>query len=102
MASAEAGVPPVAYDESDALERMLDDGAPIRIGVQQQARGAMQVAVEQSAEERAAARRAARRRFRLYCLACGRSSEGSTVPAPSSRSRCAHCGGTLLVEPTAD
>jgi ATP-dependent Clp protease, protease subunit len=59
-------------------------------------------AIEPSAEERAEKRRAARRTFRLYCVACGRSSESLTLPAFSSLSRCGHCGGTLLVEPTAD
>lgn len=91
-----------AYDESEALERMLDDGAPLPIGIQRQVRAVIQLVVEPSAEERAAERRAARRRFRLYCLACGRSAEGSTIPARSARPRCAHCGGTLLVEPTTD
>jgi rRNA maturation endonuclease Nob1 len=90
------------YDESEALERMLDDGAPIRSGLQQQVRAVIQIVVEQSAEERAAERRAARRRFRLYCLACGRSAEGATIPTRSAQSRCAHCGGSLLVEPTSD
>jgi rubrerythrin len=53
---------------------------------------------EPSAEVRAAQRRAARRIFRLYCLACGRASEGSTPPARPGR--CPACGGTLLVEQT--
>lgn len=51
---------------------------------------------EPSAEERAALRRAARRVFRLYCLACGRSSE--VLIAPAQAGRCEHCGGTMLLE----
>ena len=55
---------------------------------------------EPSAEERAAQRRAARRVLRLYCLACGRSSEVSIAPVRPGR--CLHCGGTMLVELAAD
>jgi hypothetical protein len=55
---------------------------------------------EPSAEERAAQRRAARRMFRLYCFACGRSSETSTAPAHAGR--CQECGGSMLVELVAD
>lgn len=102
MASAEAGTAIAVYNEAEALERMLDDGGPIPIGILRRARSRPSVVLEPSVEERAAERRALRRRFRVYCIACGRSSEASTVPARSSRSRCAHCGGTLLVEPTAD
>jgi DNA-directed RNA polymerase subunit RPC12/RpoP len=53
---------------------------------------------EPSAEERAAQRRAARIRFRACCIACGRATESAD---PEVRpGRCAHCGGTILVEPT--
>jgi DNA-directed RNA polymerase subunit RPC12/RpoP len=55
---------------------------------------------EPSAEERAAVRRAARRVFRLYCLACGRSTEESTAPLRAGR--CPTCGGTMLLEQAAD
>jgi DNA-directed RNA polymerase subunit RPC12/RpoP len=51
---------------------------------------------EPSAAARAAERRAARRVFRLYCIACSRSSEVSTPPARSGR--CSACGGTMLTE----
>jgi hypothetical protein len=47
-------------------------------------------------DERAAARRAARRLFHLHCMACGRSSEPSRVPARAGR--CPACGGTTLLE----
>lgn len=97
---AERRDPPAAYDEADAIERMLDDGAPAVVRGGRLNHGSMQLMAEPSAEERAAQRRAARWRYRLYCLACGRSVEISTVPAFGSR--CGHCGGTLLVEPTAD
>jgi DNA-directed RNA polymerase subunit RPC12/RpoP len=53
-----------------------------------------------TAETRAAERRAARRVFRTYCVACGRSSEGSNAPARPGR--CAVCGGTMLVELSPD
>ena len=52
---------------------------------------------EPSSEERATIRRAARMSFRTYCIACGRSSE--TPSAPPRLSRCAHCNGTMLIEP---
>ena len=35
-------------------------------------------------------------RYRVYCFACGRSSEVET--APRQMSRCDACGGTMLVE----
>jgi hypothetical protein len=54
---------------------------------------------EPSAEQRAAARKVARTLFRVYCIACGRSSEGASAPARLSR--CENCGGTMLVEPVA-
>jgi DNA-directed RNA polymerase subunit RPC12/RpoP len=52
---------------------------------------------EPSSEERATIRRAGRMSFRTYCIACGRSTE--TPSAPSRLSRCAHCNGTMLIEP---
>jgi rRNA maturation endonuclease Nob1 len=55
---------------------------------------------ERSAEQRAAVRNAARRVFRLYCFACGRSSESSVAPAKAGR--CQHCGGTMLLEVSPD
>jgi ribosomal protein L40E len=57
---------------------------------------ASSLAHEPSAEVRAAQRRTVRRVFRLYCLACSRSSEVSTPPARSGR--CSACGGTMLTE----
>jgi hypothetical protein len=51
---------------------------------------------EPSAEQRAELRRAARRLFRLYCIACGRATEG--LAAPTRWGRCAECGGTMLLE----
>jgi DNA-directed RNA polymerase subunit RPC12/RpoP len=54
---------------------------------------------ERSPEVRAAERVASRLRFRAYCIACGRSTESAT--APPRPGRCPHCGGSMLVEPTA-
>jgi rRNA maturation endonuclease Nob1 len=51
---------------------------------------------EPSLEERAAMRKASRRIYRLYCFACGRSSESSAAPAKAGR--CQDCGGTMLLE----
>jgi DNA-directed RNA polymerase subunit RPC12/RpoP len=59
----------------------------------------MELIDEPSAEERAAKRKAARTLFRVYCIACGRSSEGASAPARLSR--CEYCGGTMLIEPVA-
>ena len=56
----------------------------------------MEIPDEPSAEERAELRRAARRLFRLYCIACGRATEG--LAAPARWGRCAECGGTMLLE----
>jgi DNA-directed RNA polymerase subunit RPC12/RpoP len=52
---------------------------------------------EPPAQARAAARRAARLSFRRYCLACGRSTEGTG--SDERHKRCPSCGGTMLVEP---
>jgi hypothetical protein len=59
-----------------------------------------QVPDEPSAEDRAAQRKAARRIFRLYCFACGRSSESSVTPTRAGR--CLACGGTMLLELAAE
>ncbi len=59
-----------------------------------------QVPDEPSAEERAALRKAARRIFRLYCFACGRSTESTTTPGRAGR--CPVCGGTMLLELAAE
>jgi hypothetical protein len=47
-------------------------------------------------EVRLAERRAALRPYRLYCFACGRSSEVAGVPAHPGR--CTACGGSMLTE----
>jgi hypothetical protein len=82
-----------------AIERMLDEGAPADVPPAAR-RSGWTPQDEPPAEERAAQRRAAKRVFRLYCFACGRSSEMATAPARPGR--CVHCGGTMLVERTAD
>ena len=80
-------VPKIGIDECAAAESMpqprrwdLETGPP--------------------ADVRAAARRAARLSFRRYCLACGRSTEGTG--AENDHGRCPSCGGTMLVEPVAE
>ncbi|MCA1648254.1 MAG: hypothetical protein LC797_23285 [Chloroflexi bacterium] len=60
-----------------------------------------QVPEEPCAEERAAIRKAARRVFRLYCFACGRSTEGTSSPTERA-GRCPVCGGTMLLELAAE
>jgi hypothetical protein len=91
-------------DEALAIERMLDDGAPahtyVAIRTRRSRWAPLHLRNEPSAEERAAQRRAVRRVFRLYCFACGRSTETSVAPAQPGR--CIHCGGTMLVELAAD
>jgi hypothetical protein len=97
-----SGVAAQPEDEAVAIERMLDDGAPA--GPPPRLRKSrwspIYIPNEPSAEERAAQRRAARRVFRLYCFACGRSSEVSSAPVRPGR--CLHCGGTMLVEVATD
>jgi hypothetical protein len=89
-------------DEAVAIERTPDDGEPARFPTR--VRGTrwtpLHLPDEPPAEERAAQRRAARRVFRLYCFACGRSSEVSIPPVRPGR--CLHCGGTMMVEVAAD
>jgi rubrerythrin len=88
-------------EDAAAIQRMLDDGAPVaRRRRLPRITSPLQLAEEPSAEERAAQRRAARRLFRLYCLACGRSTESSSAPARAGR--CPDCGGTMLWELAAD
>ncbi len=53
-----------------------------------------------TAEAPAAERRAMRRLFRLYCFSCGRSTESAAAPQRSGR--CPTCGGTMLLELSAD
>ena len=91
-------------DETVAIERMLDDGSPLRVyrsaPARRSLRSPFRVVDELSAEQRAAQRRAARRVFRVYCVACGRSTESSVAPARVGR--CSHCSGTMLVEMVGD
>jgi hypothetical protein len=97
-----SGVVAEPEDDAVAIERMLDDGAPAALPPR--VRGSrwtpLHLPDEPSTEERAAQRRAARRVFRLYCFACGRSSEVSVAPVRPGR--CLHCGGTMLVEVAPD
>ena len=97
-----AGVAAEPEDEAVAIERMLDDGAPASLPprVRRSRWSPLQLPDELPAEERAAQRRAARHVFRLYCFACGRSSEVSIAPVRPGR--CLDCGGTMLVEVAAD
>ena len=97
-----SGVAAKPDDEAGAIERMLDDGAPAGLPprLRKSRWSPIQLPNEPSAEERAAERRAARRVFRLYCFACGRSSEVSIAPVRPGR--CLHCGGTMLVEVAPD
>ena len=97
-----SGVAAEPDDEAGAIERMLDDGAPAGLPprLRKSRWSPIQLPNEPSAEERAAERRAARRVFRLYCFACGRSSEVSIAPVRPGR--CLHCGGTMLVEVAAN
>ena len=100
------GVPVAAEDQADALaiQRMLDDGAPVplrrRATPKTMKTHPAQPVVEPPAAERRARGWAVRRVFRLYCFACGRSLDSPTVPARPGR--CLHCGGTMLRELTAD
>ena len=98
------GVAAEPEDEA-AIERMLDDGGyqtqDKRPPARRRSRWTpLPVQEELSAEERAAQRRATARVFRLYCFACGRSSEVSIAPVRPGR--CLHCGGTMLVEVATD
>src|SRR5450432_2209654 len=80
-----------------AVEQVIQDGPlPFQRRVRRSRMSNIQVESEPSAEIRAAERRAARRVFRLYCVACGRSSEGATAPVRTGR--CPTCGGTMLLE----
>ena len=91
-------------DEAVAIDRMLDDGSPPGVYRSVPTRRSrwtpLPVVDEPSAEQRAAQRRAARRVFRVYCVACGRSTEELTAPARAGR--CTHGGGTMRVEMAGD
>jgi DNA-directed RNA polymerase subunit RPC12/RpoP len=73
---------------------------PVQRSMPRRRSSPLQVPDEPPAEERAAARKAARRIFRLYCVACGRSTESTVAARPSLR--CSHCGGTMLLELSPD
>jgi hypothetical protein len=89
-------------DNALAIQRMLDDGSPVpRLPRAVRTTRPLQLPAEPSAEKRASERRAVRRVFRLYCFACGRSTESATVPT-ARVGRCQDCGGTMLVELAAD
>ena len=81
-----------------ALEAQVRD--PLQPRTRRTRASHFQVPDEPSAEERAAQRKAARRVFRLYCFACGRSTEGTTTPERAGR--CPVCGGTMLLELAAE
>lgn len=91
----ENGEKPAAIDQM--LDAAMPSPAPRRRGAP---RKELDLDEELPPDVRAAQRRDARRIFRLYCLACGRSTDVST--APPRAGRCVHCGGTMLVELTAD
>jgi hypothetical protein len=99
-----SSVETVPDDDAGAVERMLDDGAPAVADPWRRTRKRspypLDLLDEAPAEERAARRRAARHVFRVYCVACGRSSDVSIASARPGR--CLHCGGTMLVEAVAD
>jgi hypothetical protein len=85
-----------------AVEQATTNATPatFRPRVRRSRLSPLEIESEPSAEVRAAERRAARRVFRLYCVACGRSSEGAT--APQRLGRCPTCGGTMLLELAGD
>ena len=39
-------------------------------------------------------------KYRVYCVACGRSTEVEIAVSAPRRSRCQTCGGTMLLEPS--
>jgi hypothetical protein len=112
--------------DSAAIERMIDEGGPVRSASADHLapggwvcprcggkktshasqcsgcvrRGSLpkQLALRSDApiEVRLAERHAALRPYRLYCFACGRSSEVAIVPAHPGR--CTACGGSMLTE----
>jgi hypothetical protein len=88
--------------ETVAVQHTITEGAPdpFRSRARRPRMSPLEIEAEPSAEVRAAERRAARRVFRLYCVACGRSSEAATAPARAGR--CPTCGGTMLLELAGD
>jgi len=89
-------------EETAAVQHTLTKEAPdpFRPRVRRPRMSPVEIEAEPSAEVRAAERRAARRVFRLYCVACGRSSEAATAPLRAGR--CPTCGGTMLLELAGD
>jgi hypothetical protein len=89
-------------EETVAVQHTITKAAveSLRPRVRRSRMSPIDIEAEPSAEVRAAERRAARRVFRLYCVACGRSSEAAT--APQRAGRCPTCGGTMLLELAGD
>ena len=79
------GVAVRSEDDAASIERMLDDGAPVYRSINtrrcKSRWSPLNLPDEAPTEERAAQRVAARRLFGVYCVACGRTSEVSIVPA---------------------
>jgi hypothetical protein len=90
-------------EEVATIEPALDPAVrdPLQPRTRRTRASHFQVPDEPSAEERAAQRKAARRIFRLYCFACGRSTESTTSPSEKA-GRCPVCGGTMLLELAAE
>jgi hypothetical protein len=89
-------------EEVASIEHVFDAAVkdPLQPRTRRTRASHFQVPDEPSAEERAALRKAARRIFRLYCFACGRSTESTVTPERAGR--CPVCGGTMLLELAAE
>jgi len=87
-------------EEVATIDKELDPTDPLLPRTRRTRASHFQVPDEPSAEERAALRKAARRIFRLYCFACGRSTESTVTPERAGR--CPVCGGTMLLELAAE
>lgn len=87
----------LAVDGKNRVRMIVDSTVdPVEIRPRRSRRETLDAVDDPTAEPRAAERLAARVRFRAYCIACGRSTESAA--APPRLDRCAHCGGTMLVE----
>lgn len=90
-------------DDEDAVERLLDDGGapqPLAAVSRSGRHVNPRLLPDPPAAQRIARRRAAEGALSWYCVACSRTRTNGDMHQHDTR--CAYCGGTMLLEPNRD